>query len=135
MKDAGDENQAIPKAIPKVFRYQFKRKRMSSQIKTPVGNLSVNADEHKQGNDTETDLKDAGDEKGVKKNKQSKRTTSKLDSPELVPSSYGRQVNCSNYSSMLDLACSWLEVKKLEEVYKLVTDDWYVSGNLMIIFL
>jgi len=80
-------------------------------------------------------LKDAGDEKGVKKNKQSKRTTSKLDSLELVPSACGRQVNCSNYSGTLDLARSWLEVKKLEEVYKLVTDDWYVSGNLMIIFL
>ena len=106
-----------------------------SILKEQLQESTPGAHEHKQGNDTETDLKDAGDEKGVKRNKQSKRTTSKLDSLELVPSACGRQVNCSNYSGTLDLARSWLEVKKLEEVYKLVTDDWYVSGNLMIIFL
>ena len=78
-------------------------------------------------------LKNAGKEERTsqKADIYCKRKRQKSVSSEMVPSACARQRPLPNLSTK---ARVWLKDKILEEVYKLVI-EWYVSGNLMIIFL
>ena len=79
-------------------------------------------------------LKDAGKEERTSQKVDiycNRRKRQKPVSSEMVPSACVRQQPLSNLSTKASVC---LEDEILEEVYKLVI-EWYVSRNLMIIFL
>jgi len=106
-----------------------------------IGSSSVNVlDDYKKvayGENAEArgnKLKDAGKEERTSQKVDiycNRRKRQKPVSSEMVPSACVRQQPLSNLSTKASVC---LEDEILEEVYKLVI-EWYVSRNLMIIFL